>query len=227
LQADASYDLGERHTIRGGVMGLEEAVSADTTTTVFPVDGSGDITGPAEAITQDNSPSAFFYGMYLQDEWKLVPKKLTLNYGARFDLYSSSFDNENQASPRVNLVYQPFDSTTMHVGYSRYFTPPPLETVPSSNLAVFNDYNGSATSAQQALTTDTTVKAERANYYDAGLSQKLAPGLTVGVDGYYKTARQQLDDGLFGQSLILSSFNYARAGSGAWNSPPTTPPAAS
>jgi hypothetical protein len=28
------------------------------------------------------------------------------------------------------------------------------------------------------------------------------------VDGYYKHARNQLDDGLFGQTLILSAFNY-------------------
>jgi hypothetical protein len=32
----------------------------------------------------------------------------------------------------------------------------------------------------------------------------------MGVDGYYKTAQNQLDDGLFGQSLILSAFNYAK-----------------
>ena len=30
----------------------------------------------------------------------------------------------------------------------------------------------------------------------------------MGLDGYYKTARNQLDDGLFGQTLILSAFNY-------------------
>ena len=57
---------------------------------------------------------------------------------------------------------------------------------------------------------DSPVKAERANYYDVGISQKLAPGLQVGVDGYYKIAQNQLDDGLFGQTLILSAFNYAR-----------------
>ena len=34
--------------------------------------------------------------------------------------------------------------------------------------------------------------------------------MQVGLDGYYKTAQQQLDDGLFGQSLILSSFNYSQ-----------------
>jgi len=33
-------------------------------------------------------------------------------------------------------------------------------------------------------------------------------GLQCGVDGYYKQARNQLDDGLFGQTLILSAFNY-------------------
>jgi len=60
------------------------------------------------------------------------------------------------------------------------------------------------------VTTDGTVKSERANYYDLGVSQKILPGLTAGLDGYYKTARNQLDDGLFGQSLILSSFNYAK-----------------
>ena len=30
------------------------------------------------------------------------------------------------------------------------------------------------------------------------------------MDGYYKSAREQLDDGLFGQTLILSAFNYAK-----------------
>ncbi len=32
----------------------------------------------------------------------------------------------------------------------------------------------------------------------------------MGVDGYYKTAQNQLDDGLFGQTLILSAFNYEK-----------------
>jgi outer membrane receptor for Fe3+-dicitrate len=105
----------------------------------------------------------------------------------------------------VNLVYQPFDGTTLHAGYARYFTPPPVENVGGGTLAKFvGTSNGSAT--QQ----DDPVKAERANYYDIGIGQMLAPGLQVGLDGYYKVAQNQLDDGLFGQTLILSAFNYAR-----------------
>jgi len=69
-----------------------------------------------------------------------------------------------------------------------------------------SQFNG--TSNQSPVQQDDPVKAERANYFDAGISQKLAPGLQVGVDGYYKTAHNQLDDGSFGQSQILSAFNY-------------------
>jgi hypothetical protein len=77
--------------------------------------------------------------------------------------------------------------------------------VPSSTVTQFN-----GTSNQSPVTRDDPVKAERSNYFDAGASQALAPGLQVGVDGYYKGARNQLDDGLFGQTLILSAFNYAK-----------------
>jgi outer membrane cobalamin receptor len=105
----------------------------------------------------------------------------------------------------VNLIYQPTDATTLHAGYARYFTPPPVENVPGSTVAQF-DHTSNASATDQ----DSPVKAERANYFDAGMTQKLAPGLQVGVDGYYKEAKNQLDDGLFGQTLILSAFNYAR-----------------
>ena len=206
-QWDLSYALGNSHTLRGGLTYLHEGVRADATTTVFDVDASGNETGTYFPITQDNYPNANFGGVYVQDEWKIIPQ-LTLNAGARFDVYTSDSDSENQLSPRANLVYKPWDSTTFHVGYSRYFTPPPLETVPSGQISQF-----AGTSAAVPVSGPFgTVRAERANYYDLGVSQKVpqVPGLTLGVDGYYKTAQQQLDDGFFGQSLILSSFNYQR-----------------
>ena len=144
----------------------------------------------------------YFAGVYIQDEWKIL-QRLTINYGARFDEFYSSFDRENQPSPRVNVIYRPTDTTTLHAGYSRYFTPPPVESVSGSSVSKF-DHTSNASPTDQ----DDPVKAERANYFDAGVSQKVTPKLTIGLDGYYKTARNQLDDGLFGQTLILSAFNY-------------------
>ncbi len=203
LQTDASWLINEQHTLRGGVSFLDETVRANSTTEVFPLDGSGNPSGPAFPIGDDHVLHGSFYGVYLQDEWKIVPK-LTLNFGARFDVFNSSFDDENQLSPRVNLIYQPTDATTLHAGYARYFTPPPVENVSGGTVAKFN-----GTSNASATDLDDPVKAERSHYFDAGVSQKLLPGLQMGVDGYYKRAKNQLDDGLFGQTLILSAFNYA------------------
>jgi outer membrane receptor protein involved in Fe transport len=204
LQADGSYELNDKHTIRGGFMALDESVSADTTTTVFNLDPGGNPMGSPFPIADNSTLHGLFAGVYLQDEWEIFPT-FTINYGARFDEFDSSFDKENQLSPRINFIYTPTDSTTLHAGYARYFTPPPVGNVSGSDVAKFD-----GTSNQQGTDLDDPVKAERSNYFDAGISQKLAPGLTVGVDGYYKQAKNQLDDGLFGQTLILSAFNYAK-----------------
>jgi len=204
VEGDGSCALGVNHVLRSGFSLLEESVDAKSTTTVFPVGGGGNPTGPAFPIANDQRLHGVFAGAYLQDEWKLAPG-LTLNYGARLDEFDASFDNEDQLSPRVNLIYQPSDSTTLHAGYARYFTPPPVENMSGSTVAEF-----SGTSNASAVTQDDPVKSERANYLDAGVTQKIGPELQLGIDGYYKRARNQLDDGLFGQTLILSAFNYAR-----------------
>jgi hypothetical protein len=217
-ELDASYELGDQHTLRFGGILMEEYLDADTTTTVFPTDAAGNPTGPPELpIVQNNWANALYAGVYIQDEWKILPK-VTINYGARFDEYYSTFDHENQASPRVNLIYQPTDLTALHIGYSRYFTPPALENVPTGDITVFNGTSGQALSQ-----TNDPVRSERANYFDAGVSQGITKHLQLGVDGYYKYAREQLDDGLFGQSQILSAFNYSKGrvygveGTGSYN----------
>jgi outer membrane receptor protein involved in Fe transport len=204
LQADASYDRWDSHTIRGGVEVLDETVFSQANTTVFNLDPvTMNPVGSAFTIPQNDRLRGLFAGVYLQDEWKIF-SNLTVNYGARFDEFTSSFDSENQLSPRVNLIYTPTDSTTLHAGYSRYFTPPPIENVSGNEVSLFNGTSNSANNQ------DDPVKAERSDYFDAGITQKILPGLQVGVDGYYKYAHNQLDDGLFGQSLILSAFNYAK-----------------
>lgn len=203
LQADASYQLSDNNTIRAGGQALAESTQNNSSTEVFTLDSSGNPTG-TEDIIDDHPLYGIFLGTYLQDEWKIFPQ-LTLNVGGRFDVFESSFDDENQLSPRASLIYQPTTSTTMHLGYARYFTPPPIEDVGGTTIAKFAGTSGATASLE-----DTPVRAERANYYDAGITQTILPGWNVGMDGYYKTAQQQLDDGLFGQTLILSAFNYEK-----------------
>ncbi len=99
-----------------------ERTLASTTSQVLPVDAAG--VQPSDqplTIYDGSAKTGGRYGLYVQDEFKLLPN-VTLNYGARFDLVDE-YTHEHQLSPRVNMVWQATESTTLHVGYSRYFTP--------------------------------------------------------------------------------------------------------
>jgi len=204
IELDASYKLNDQHTLRGGFLVTEQHATVGTATLVFPVDANGNQTSDVPLRVVDNSGKyGYLYGLYLQDEWKPF-EQLTINFGGRFDIVDA-FSHENQLSPRINIVYQPFASTTLHAGYARYFTPPPLENVDQSTISKFV-----GTTNESAITKDSVVTSERAHYFDVGATQKIAEGFNVGIDGFYKSSHSVLDEGQFGQALILSSFNYKR-----------------
>jgi hypothetical protein len=176
---DSSYKLNDEHTLRGGL--------------IFT----------ARRIVDNHDKYGYFYGFYLQDEWKPL-EQVTVNFGGRLD-FVNAFSDENQFSPRINVVYKPWDLTTLHVGYARYFTPPPLEAVPQSTIAKF-----ARTTNESAITKDSPISAERAHYFDAGVTQKIMEGWNVGLDAFYKSSHSTIDEGQFGAALIQSSFNYKR-----------------
>jgi outer membrane receptor protein involved in Fe transport len=204
VQSDTSYIVNGAHTLRGGFAVTEEETNVNNISTVLPVDPvTGAISPTPFAIDDLNSKLGWNIGGYIQDEWKLT-RELTLNFGLRFDqLYQ--YVNANQFSPRVALVYKPFDGTTFHAGYARYFTPPYQAQAYSSNIALFTN-----TTNQPEVPLNNPVLPERSNYYDVGVDQVVLPGLTVGGDAYYKDARDMLDDGQFGQAVVLTQFNYAQ-----------------
>jgi outer membrane receptor protein involved in Fe transport len=108
-------------------------------------------------------------------------------------------------SPRLTVVWQPLDGTTVHGGYARYLSPPPFELVGNETVAKFV-----GTTAAPSVTTADTPQAEQANYYDIGVQQKLAQRFTVGLDTYYKQSHNLIDEGQFGAPIILTPFNYAQ-----------------
>jgi outer membrane receptor protein involved in Fe transport len=213
LQGDGSYQLNSAHTLRAGFSVSAEQAFVGNSSLVEPCmicDGSDN--GAPETITDNVSKTGFLAGVYVQDEWKIT-NQFTINAGLRFD-QMEEFVSANQLSPRLSFTYKPFENTTFHAGYARQFTPPELVEAAPANIALFNNTTG-ALSGQ----TD-PVLPERANYYDAGVDQKIpfacsSPGskdcssLDLGVDVYYKVATDLLDNGLFGQALVLSAFNYA------------------
>ena len=203
LQTDAAYKLDTAHTIRGGVFVQRDLSVSRTSSQVLPVDANGNAGTVPETIVDNGSKVETLQSAYLQDEWQLR-KDLTFNYGLRLDHYDA-FSGGHQLSPRLNLVWKATPSTTVHGGYSRYFSPPPFELVGSQDIALFAN-----TTAAASTTQADTPRAERAHYFDLGVDQTLAPNLTAGVDAYFKRSSQLIDEGQFGAPIILTPFNYAQ-----------------
>jgi outer membrane receptor protein involved in Fe transport len=204
VQGDGSWKIAANHTLRGGFLVQREHATDSTNAQVLPVDEDGTPTSvqPTGIVTGADNVG-WLYGVYLQDEWRLTPT-VTVNYGLRFDV-SDGIVQENQLSPRINVVWQPNDALTLHGGYARYFTPPPLNQVNNGAIAATL-----GTTAAPAVTTNSPVRAERAHYFDVGFEYRPTDGLKFGVDAYYKIATNLLDEGQFGAPVILTSFNYAQ-----------------
>jgi outer membrane receptor protein involved in Fe transport len=204
IQTDASYRLADAHTLHAGFTVSTENALVSNSSVLLPVDAAGSpIDAPFNVLDQSGK-TGFLFGTYIADEWK-VTNQLTLNYGLRFD-QMMQYTNANQFSPRVSLTYTPWDGTVFHAGYARYFTPPQLVLAAPTNLALVQN-----TTQQPTVNQADPVLPERSHYFDVGVTQKLMPGLEVGVDGYYKIARDLLDDGQFGAAYVLTAFNYDRA----------------
>ncbi len=129
-----SYIYNDSHTIRSGFAVTGEQTNVSNVSTVLPGD-VGAVTGPPFNITDQTSLLGWNIGTYVQDEWKIT-NQLTVNAGLRFDQFYQ-FVDANQLSPRFAVVYKPFDGTTIHAGYARYFTPPYQAQATQSNIALF------------------------------------------------------------------------------------------
>jgi outer membrane receptor protein involved in Fe transport len=199
---DAADHLSDAHTLRAGLTFSIERTQVQDLATVLPLDAEGS-PAPTPVTVNDYTPkTGWIAGGYVQDEWRIRPD-LTLNTGLRFD-QMDQFVSANQVSPRITLIYKPVTDTAVHAGVSRYFTPPMQAQATQDNLALFQD-----TVQRPAFPLDDPVRPERATYFDVGVEQKLLAGLAAAVDAYYKRSTDTLDDGQFGQAVVLNQFNYA------------------
>src|SRR5450631_2694494 len=202
LQSDAAYHLNDAHTLRAGVFLQSDHSKSLTSSAVIALDDVGNqISDIPVNIVDNGGKTEWIESLYLQDEWKLFPT-VTLNYGLRFDKFTA-FASGHQVSPRVNVVWQALPDTTVHAGYSRYFSPPPFELVGTETVSKFVN----TTAGAEVLQADTPL-AEQANYYDIGVQQKVTKQITLGLDSYYKQSHNLIDEGQFGAPIILTPFNY-------------------
>jgi len=202
LEFDASDRVSDAHTLRAGMTASVEKTQVQDLSTLLPLDPDGNPLPTPVTLNDYTAKVGWTAGAYVQDEWRIRPD-LTLNTGLRFD-QMNQFVSANQLSPRIAIMYKPLADTTVHAGVSRYFTPPMQAQATQNNLALFQN-----TVQQAAIPLDDPVRPERATYVDLGVDQHLLPGLNTGLDVYYKRSTDTLDDGQFGQAVVLNEFNYA------------------
>jgi outer membrane receptor for ferrienterochelin and colicin len=204
-QTDAAYKIATTHTVRFGFYFQHDSAKTETSSNVLPLDAQGVQTSDVPLSIPDNgTQSQQIESVYLQDEWQALAP-LTINYGLRFDHYSA-YSSGSLLGPRLNFVWELGQGTTVHGGYSRYYTPPPFELIASTSITKFIGTSGLPPGS---VTEDTAPFGEKSNYYDLGVQQKLLNNtLTLGVDTYYEQAQHLIDEGQFGAPIILTPFNY-------------------
>ena len=206
IRLDYTYVHSKEHLIKTGFQ--IDRTQAINKTGLFgfnrldPTDPASDPTGPLIGINADNRLIGYRQEFWIQDQWS-PNGHWTFNLGVRGDAVQY-LRNEGQVSPRVGVTYKHNQSNVFHAFYGRLFTPPNLEAISFAKL------NTGGTTAQPEDTTNNTVRAERAHYFEVGSYHALNRWATLELTGYYKLANYLSDAGQFGTTPLLNYFAFER-----------------
>jgi outer membrane receptor protein involved in Fe transport len=202
IRFDHTYIPSKEHVIKAGFQVDRTQTWNKTRLFTFDADVAGDPTGPVLGLDADNRLIGYRQEFWIQDQWS-PNDRWTFNLGVRADAVQYQRD-EGQISPRVGITYKADPANVFHVFYGRQFTPPNLEAISFTKL------NTAGTKAAPEDTTNNTVRAERAHYFEVGSYHALTSWATLQLTGYYKLANYLGDAGQFGTTPLLNYFAFER-----------------
>ncbi len=202
LRFDHTYIPSKEHVVKIGFQVDRTQTWNKTRLFTFADDGVGNPTGPVLGLDADNRLIGYRQEFWIQDQWS-PNDHWTFNLGVRADAVQYQ-RHEGQISPRVGITYKADTANVFHVYYGRQFTPPNLEAISFTKL------NTAGTTAAPENTTNNTVRAERAHYFEVGSYHAFSRWATVQLTGYYKLAHFLSDAGQFGTTPLLNYFAFER-----------------
>jgi outer membrane receptor protein involved in Fe transport len=202
VRLDHTYIPNKEHVIKAGFQIDRTETVNKTRLYTFADDGAGNPTGNVLSLDSNNRLIGWRQEFWVQDQWS-PNDHWTFNLGVRADVVQYQ-RHEWQISPRVGITYKADQANVFHVFYGRQFTPPNLEAISFAKL------NTAGTKAEPEDTTNNTVRAERAHYFEVGSHHSLARWATVQLTGYYKLADYLSDAGQFGTTPLLNYFAFER-----------------
>ena len=204
LQGDVSYAFNPAHTLRLGFVGEVERSRASSASTLLPTDADGNpLDAPFEAF--DGSSLIGGIGGVLRP--------------GRVEDHQPADAEHRPALRPAGPVHrrEPGQSSRQSPvpALRRHAVPRRLRTELHAARAVAGGTDEPRRGAEQRpsnpdVPLDSRVKPERSNVFDVGVTQQILPHLSAGLDAYYKSARDLLDDGQFGAAYVLTAFNYAQ-----------------
>jgi outer membrane receptor protein involved in Fe transport len=202
LRLDYTYVHSKEHLIKTGIQLDRTQAINKTRLFTFADDGAGNPTGGIVDLNADNRLIGYRQEFWIQDQW--TPNEhWTFNLGVRGDAVQY-LRNEGQLSPRLGVTYKANQANVFHAFYGRMFTPPNLEAISFAKL------NTAGTKAEPEDTTNNTVRAERAHYFEVGSYHALNSRATIELTGFYKLANYLSDAGQFGTTPLLNYFAFER-----------------
>ena len=202
IRLDHTYTPNSRHLIKAGFQIDRTQAINKTRLSTFADDGAGNPTGAVIELPSDNRLIGWRQEFWLQDQWS-PNDRWTFNLGVRGDAVQYLV-SEGQVSPRIGITYKQSQANVFHAYYGRLFTPPNLEAISFAKL------NTAGTKAAPENTTNNTVRAERAHYFEVGSYHALTQRVTLELTGYYKLNRYMSDAGQFGTTPLLNYFAFER-----------------
>ena len=118
VQAEGSFDLGEAHTLRAGLVIISDIARGRSLTLALPIDVRGaQIGGTVITFASARLTAARKDSLFVRDEFR-ASDNVTLNLGRRVDHLTRPAET-TRFSPHASFVWKPDAETTVHLGYAR------------------------------------------------------------------------------------------------------------